>query len=107
MSDHPTPTTAVNVNLPEVDGRSLWEVVVRMDTKLDVALNKIDDHEQRLRNTASVDELKAVTAKVATIDTKVTDLASNAVTTKGLMTSLAGTVTLILGLTALIEKLIR
>lgn len=99
----------------EVNGLSLWEVVVRMDTKLDVALSSIADHETRLRNTPSNGDLEAVKATVNTLNGKVdlltiaqTEIANRPyVTPKGLLAAVSASAASMVAVLTIIEKFIR
>lgn len=95
-------------DIPEIDGRSPWEVLVRMDAKLDVALHRIEDHEDRLRDAATQASVDALRAQVEFLALEHANLkAQPTVTPKGLLMASGSTVTLILGLLALLDKLVK
>lgn len=90
-----------------IDGRSLWEVVVRMETKLDLALTKLDDHEDRLRNAAPQVDVDSLRSEVRALSIEQTRLANQPfVTPKGLAGALAMTITILLGILGLLDKFV-
>lgn len=92
----------------EVDGRSIWEVVIRMDQKLDTALSRIEDHENRIRETASQSHVDALTVQIQALALSQANLeARPVVTPKTLLAASGSTVALILGLITLLDRLMK
>lgn len=87
-----------------IDGKPLLEAVIRMETKLDNALEKLEDHEDRLRQAAPKADIDRLDARYDLIAKDVADLkARPVVTPKGLLTTTAASVSVMIGIVALLN----